>query len=82
RCRAQIARADFDEDVWARFSARLDYFPMDASQSADFVRLARFLGEAGGLTRIYYLATAPNLFVPIANHLKVAGLADHDARIV
>ncbi|QBF24374.1 glucose-6-phosphate dehydrogenase [Pseudomonas tructae] len=82
RCRAQIARADFDEDVWARFSARLDYFPMDASQSADFVRLARFLGEAGGLTRIYYLATAPNLFVPIANHLKIAGLADHDARIV
>ena len=82
RCRAQIARADFDEDVWARFSARLDYFPMDASQSADFVRLSRFLGEAGGLTRIYYLATAPNLFVPIANHLKIAGLADHDARIV
>ncbi|MGH8484688.1 MAG: glucose-6-phosphate dehydrogenase, partial [Pseudomonas sp.] len=57
RCRAQIARNDFDEDVWARFSARLDYFSMDASQSADFGRLARFLGEAGGLTRIYYLAT-------------------------
>jgi len=81
-CRAQIARNDFDEDVWQRFAARLDYFPMDASQSADFGRLARYLGEPGGLTRIFYLATAPNLFVPIANHLRNAGLADPEARIV
>ena len=81
-CRAQIARNDFDEEVWQRFSARLDYFPMDASQSADFGRLARYLGEPGGLTRIFYLATAPNLFVPIANHLRIAGLADPEARIV
>jgi glucose-6-phosphate 1-dehydrogenase (EC 1.1.1.49) len=42
----------------------------------------RYLGEPGGLTRIYYLATAPNLFVPIANHLRIAGLADSEARIV
>ena len=81
-CRAQIARNDFDEDVWWRFCARLDYFAMDASQSADFGRLARYLGEPGGLTRIYYLATAPHLFVPIANHLRIAGLADPEARIV
>lgn len=81
-CRAQIARQDFDEDVWRRFCARLDYFPMDAMQSADFGRLARYLGEPGGLTRIYYLATAPQLFVPIANHLRIAGLADAEARIV
>ncbi|MBA1203983.1 glucose-6-phosphate dehydrogenase [Pseudomonas capeferrum] len=82
RCRAQIARSDFEEDVWHRFSARLDYFPMDASQSADFGRLARYIGESGGLTRIYYLATAPNLFVSIANHMRIAGLADSEARIV
>ncbi|MFY1028977.1 glucose-6-phosphate dehydrogenase [Pseudomonas sp. S1(2024)] len=81
-CRAQIARNDFDEEVWQRFSARVDYFAMDASQSADFGRLARYLGEPGGLTRIFYLATAPNLFVPIAKHLHNAGLADTEARIV
>ena len=81
-CRAQVARQDFDEDVWQRFSARLDYFPMDAAQSADFGRLARYLGEPGGLTRIFYLATAPKLFVPIATHLRIAGLADSEARIV
>lgn len=81
-CRAQIARNDFEEEVWQRFSARLDYFPLDASQSADFGRLARYLGEPGGLTRVFYLATAPNLFAPIATHLQIAGLADSEARIV
>ncbi|MFB4391264.1 MULTISPECIES: glucose-6-phosphate dehydrogenase [unclassified Pseudomonas] len=81
-CRAQVARNDFDEETWQRFGARLDYFVMDASQGADFNRLARYLGEPGGLTRIFYLATAPNLFVPIANHLRLAGLADSEARIV
>ncbi|MHA6198074.1 glucose-6-phosphate dehydrogenase [Pseudomonas wadenswilerensis] len=82
RCRAQIARNDFDEDTWHRFSTRLDYFSMDASQSADFGRLAHFLGEPGGLARIYYLATAPNLFVPIVTHLNIAGLVDSESRIV
>lgn len=82
RCRAQVAKNDFDEEVWKRFAARLDYFPMDAAQSADFGRLARFLGEPGGLMRIYYLATAPELFASIAAHMQVAGLADHESRIV
>ncbi|WP_028693126.1 glucose-6-phosphate dehydrogenase [Pseudomonas cremoricolorata] len=81
-CRAQVARQDFEQEVWQRFAARLDYFPMDASQSADFVRLARYLGEPFGLTRVHYLATAPDLFVPIARHLRLAGLADSEARIV
>ena len=82
RCRAQIARNDFDDDTWDRFSTRLDYFSMDASQSADFGRLSHFLGEPGGLARIYYLATAPNLFVPIVTHLNIAGLVDNESRIV
>lgn len=81
-CRAQIALRDFDEDIWRRFCARVDYFAMDATQSADFVRLARYLGEPGGLMRVFYLATAPSLFAPIASHLHTAGLADSEARIV
>ncbi|MDV9033071.1 glucose-6-phosphate dehydrogenase [Pseudomonas sp. RAC1] len=80
--RAQIAPADFDDELWRRFCARLDYFAMDAAQGADFVRLARYLGEPGGLTRIFYLATAPSLFASIAGHLRLAGLADPEARIV
>ena len=81
-CRAQVARADFDEDTWRSFAERLDYFPMDASQSADFGRLAKALGNDRERVRVYYLATAPDLFEAIASHLKVAGLAGAGARIV
>jgi glucose-6-phosphate 1-dehydrogenase len=81
-CRAQVERADFDNDSWASFAARLDYFAMDAGQSADFGRLAKHLGSPDGRVRVYYLATAPDLFEDIASHLQVAGLAGDQARIV
>ena len=81
-CRAQVARADFDNDTWHSFAARLDYFAMDASQSADFGRLGKRLGAGDERVRVYYLATAPDLFEDIASHLKIAGLADPHARIV
>ncbi|WP_373386869.1 glucose-6-phosphate dehydrogenase [Pseudomonas alcaligenes] len=83
RCRAQVARSDFDNDTWAGFAARLDYLAMDLAQSAEFGRLARFLGaHACNRGRIYYLATAPDLFEAIAEHLAIAGLAGSDTRIV
>ena len=82
RCRAQVARADFDNDTWHSFAARLDYFAMDASQSADFGRLSKRLGPSEERVRVYYLATAPDLFEDIASHLKIAGLAGPLARIV
>ena len=81
-CRAQVARDDFDNDTWARFAERLDYFAMDASQSADFGRLSKRLGDDPERVRIYYLATSPGLFEDIASHLKIAGLAGPKARIV
>ncbi len=70
RCRAQIAPHDFSDEAWHRFSTRLDYFSMDATQSADFGRLARLLGEPGGLTRVHYLATAPQ---PVRAHRRAPG---------
>jgi glucose-6-phosphate 1-dehydrogenase len=81
-CRAQVARADFTNDTWASFAARLDYFAMDAAQSADFGRLAKRLGRDEERVRVYYLATAPSLFEDIAAHLANAGLAGPAARIV
>ena len=39
-CRAQVARADFANETWASFAARLDYFAMDAAQSADWPQRA------------------------------------------
>ena len=80
--RAEISRTDFEPSVWDRFSQRLDYFAMDASQRGEFVRLAHYLGQAEGRIRVNYLATAPSLFAPIASNLESAGLAGDDARIV
>jgi glucose-6-phosphate 1-dehydrogenase len=81
-CRAQVARSEFAIDTWASFAERLDYISMDLSQSAEFGRLAKFLGDGGQRGCIYYLATAPDLFEPIAEHLHNAGLAGANTRIV
>ncbi|MFC3609389.1 glucose-6-phosphate dehydrogenase [Stutzerimonas tarimensis] len=81
-CRAQIARSDFNPEMWASFADRLDYFSMDASQRGEFVRLAHYLGHVEGRVRVYYLATAPRLFEAIAANLEAAGLAGEQARIV
>jgi glucose-6-phosphate 1-dehydrogenase len=80
--RAQVARTDFDSETWQHFAARLDYFAMDAGHSADFGRLSKHLGRADERVRLYYLATAPDLFEDIASHLKISGLAGPKARIV
>ncbi|MGE4404045.1 glucose-6-phosphate dehydrogenase [Pseudomonas sp.] len=81
-CRAQVARSDFNPAAWQAFAERLDYFAMDATQRGEFVRLAHHIGQAAGRVRVYYLATAPDLFEPIAAHLESAGLAGAEARIV
>ncbi|GLU36347.1 glucose-6-phosphate 1-dehydrogenase [Pseudomonas sp. NBRC 100443] len=81
-CRAQVARADFSVADWQSFATRLDYLAMDASQSADFSRLRQRLKFGHERVLVHYLATAPDLFAPIAQNLKVAGLAGPNTRIV
>src|SRR5690554_3641455 len=81
-CRAQVARADFADETWQGFAQRLDYFSIDATRRSDFAALAHHLGPSEGRGRVHYLATAPNLFEPIASNLESVGLAGDDARIV
>ncbi|MCP8462377.1 glucose-6-phosphate dehydrogenase [Pseudomonas sp. ZM23] len=81
-CRAQVARNDFIVEAWRSFAQRLEYLAIDASQSADFGRLAKALKHSEGRVLVHYLATAPSLFAPIAQNLKIAGLAGPLARIV
>jgi len=81
-CRVQVARADFDLATWQGFAERLDYFAMDLSQSAEFGRLHKKLGDACQRGRICYMATAPDLFASISANLAIAGLTDSHTRIV
>nr|WP_313087802.1 glucose-6-phosphate dehydrogenase [Pseudomonas sp.] len=81
-CRAQIVPSDFEAATWQTFRRRLDYYAMDATQRSEFLGLAHYLGQPEGRVRVHYLATAPNLFEPIASNLESAGLAGENARIV
>ncbi len=82
-CRAQVARSDFDNATWQGFAERLDYFAMDLVQSAEYGRLNRYIGaERAQCARVYYLATAPSLFEPIAENLSFASMAGENTRIV
>jgi len=81
-CRAQIEKKDFTNNMWLSFSQRLDYLAMDATQAADFSRLASILKCTPEHGCIYYLATAPQLFESIASNLALNGLAGANTRIV
>ena len=78
--RAFIDEAELQDEVWARFVALFDYVPLDASQAADYARLAS--RTRSGAQRVFYLATAPSLFAGICEHLAGCGLVDAQARVV
>jgi glucose-6-phosphate 1-dehydrogenase len=75
-----IEAKDWQEDLWQRFVALFDYVPLDASQPADYARLAA--QTRTGAQRVFYLATAPSLFAGICELLAGCGLVDAHARVV
>jgi glucose-6-phosphate 1-dehydrogenase len=68
----------YDATQWAVFAAKIRYFKGDLDTVDDYTRLAQFLQglEQGAANRLYYLATAPEYYGPIATHLGAAGLAE------
>ena len=70
--RAVVARSEFAAEQWKGFAARLDYLAMDASQSADFGRLARHLKSSEG--RVLVCETIGNL-QPMLGDVSNAELA-------
>ena len=71
-----------DTQVWERFSARLDHLQFDIETDADWSQLSESLGDDQSRTRVFYLATGPELFGSIAQHIEAAGLYTPSARIV
>ena len=68
----------FDPARWDEFAAMLLYFQGNLDAPEDFVRLGSYLKdlEGQGATRLYYLATAPEHYIPAVTFLGQAGLAD------
>jgi len=69
-------------DVWANFAAMIDYQRMDLTDPAAYTALGKRLSAVTvpAAEHIFYMATPPSLFAPIARGLGAAGLARDPSR--
>ena len=67
---------DYSYEEWLDFSEHLHYMSANFTSDEDFKRLKDNLAELepGPSDRLYYLATAPNFFLPIVENLDKHGL--------
>lgn len=74
------SRISVEEREWMSFIGRFEYVSLDVKNAEAYKELLSVvgkkeqeLGRAGN--RLFYLAIAPDLFGPVANHLKSSGVA-------
>jgi glucose-6-phosphate 1-dehydrogenase len=77
---ADSANGKFDEQRWADFAARLFYQTGNYDDLSSFEALAQRMAEMDKERQtksnyLFYLATPPNVFIPITALLKEVGLA-------
>jgi glucose-6-phosphate 1-dehydrogenase len=73
------SRQRHNEELWAGFSQSIHYHQSEFQDEEGYRRLAELLdsfdAERGSAAnRLFYLASAPEFFKPILEHLKLAGL--------
>jgi glucose-6-phosphate 1-dehydrogenase len=69
-------------DVWDRFVQRLSYVALDAAAERGWDGMQALLGSRNDTIRIFYMATAPDLFGRISRNLHDHGLITPLSRIV
>jgi glucose-6-phosphate 1-dehydrogenase len=77
-----LVEGEFEAGQWKTFAARIEYLCLDAMAPEEWAPLAELLAGSQERTRVYYLATAPGLFGPIAKGLKANALVTESSRIV
>ena len=71
----------FDEKAWGEFAPRIHYQPGDIGSSADMEQLKERLAVlegAAAVTRVYYLATAPQFYEPVVGAIGALGMASEE----
>lgn len=70
----------FDGQIWDKFAQRLHYFQGDLEHGEDFPGLEEYLSkqEGGPANRLYYLATSPEFYAPVAGYLGAAHMSHAD----
>ncbi|MDR3376473.1 MAG: glucose-6-phosphate dehydrogenase [Ancalomicrobiaceae bacterium] len=71
-----------DANGLARFLARLEYVSVDVNGEDGWDELANLLKPNESRIRVFYLATAPELFGTISAKLGAHGMVTHQARVV
>src|SRR6185369_9014384 len=76
----EFSAETFDRAVWKKFAERIHYFQGDLDKDNDLTKLDAYAKslEDGPANRLYYLATAPELYVPAVEALGAAGMAKED----
>ena len=80
--RANLPDGEFEDAHWRAFSERIHYVQADALAHDDWADLVGILSGYEERVRVAYLATAPNLFGPIAHGMRKNGLVTARSRIV
>jgi glucose-6-phosphate 1-dehydrogenase len=71
------AAGALDAQRWSAFASQLYYRRGDAGRAADMAELAAYLDarDGGTATRVYYLATLPQLYAQVVAQLGASGMA-------
>ncbi len=77
-----VAKPDMNAAVAERFTALVHYAQGDAGREGGLANLTALLADMPDRVRVFYLATSPNLYGPICNNLKAAGLVTPHSRVV
>lgn len=79
----RLAEAKADRESFAHFLKLIAYVGLDATRpSPGFAHLGAFLSDDVERPRVFYLATPPDVFVPICAQLSASGLVTPQARVV
>ncbi len=73
-----VLKDAYNDADWQHFTDMMWYSRGDLATPADYVTLESFLGEigAGAGNRLYYLATAPEYYVPVVENLAAINATD------
>ena len=76
-----LKSGELSADLWAGFSARLDYVKVDMTSAEDFKKLGQAIDQSKRVM-VNYLATPPSVFGDICQNLSFAELINEETRIV
>ncbi|RLA42765.1 MAG: glucose-6-phosphate dehydrogenase [Gammaproteobacteria bacterium] len=79
---SNLKDGEYNAKQWREFESRVHYVTADAMESANWTELCELLSGNDDRIRVIYLATAPQLFGPIAVGFNTNGLITENTRIV